>query len=79
MNQYGLSAAVLWLKESSYPAHSTQPTLVTGLWAQYFLDNAKTVKEAIQLANSFNIEPTVFDGKKILLHLILHDATGDTR
>jgi len=78
MNQYGLSAAVLWLKESSYPAHPTQPTLATGLWAQYFLDNAKTVKEAIQLANSLNIEPTVFDGKKILLHLILHDATGDS-
>ncbi len=78
MNQYGLSASVLWLEESSFPSHSTQPILVTGLWAQYFLDNAKTVKEAIQLANSVAIEPTVFNGKKILLHLILHDATGDS-
>lgn len=78
MNQYGLSASVLWLKTSSYPTHSTKPTLTTGLWAQYFLDNAKTVKEAIQLANSVDIEPTVFNGKKILLHLILHDATGDS-
>lgn len=78
MNQYGLTASVLWLQESMYPNVTNEPALTTGLWVQYFLDNAKTVKEAIQLSSNIKIEPTIFSGRKILLHLIMQDATGDT-
>lgn len=77
MNQYGLSASILWLQQSVYPKAPERPTIADNLWAQYFLDNAKTVKEAIKLASTIDVEPTVFHGQTVLLHLFLHDKTGD--
>jgi len=78
MNQFGLSASILWLKNSDYPSTSTQSALGTSQWVQYFLDNAKTIAEAIQLAHQFEVEPTVFHGQKISVHLMMHDASGDS-
>jgi penicillin V acylase-like amidase (Ntn superfamily) len=78
LNQFGLSASILWLENSGYPSASQQPVLGTSQWVQYFLDNAKTVTEAIELARRFEVEPTIFHGQKILAHLMLHDASGDS-
>ncbi len=78
LNQFGLSASILWLKSSSYPAASAQPILSTSQWVQYFLDNAKTVFEAIELAHHVEVEPTLFHQQKITVHLIIHDASGDS-
>lgn len=50
LNQFGLSASILWLESASYPSVTTQPILSTSQWVQYFLDNAKTVTKAIELA-----------------------------
>ena len=78
LNQFGLSASILWLESSGYPSTSTQPILGTSQWVQYFLDNAKTVAEAIKLAHHVEVEPTIFHGQKISVHLMLHDASGDS-
>ncbi len=76
INQYSLTAAALWLQDSAYPNPPHQQVIATGLWVQYILDNAKTVKEAIQLAQNITIEPVVFNKQAILLHLVMHDAGG---
>ncbi|MBS0350265.1 MAG: linear amide C-N hydrolase [Proteobacteria bacterium] len=76
LNQFGLSASILWLESAQYPSGSTQTVLGTSQWVQYFLDNAKTVTEAIELARHVEVEPTLFHGQKILAHLMIHDASG---
>ena len=42
LNQFGLSASILWLESAEYSAAPAQPALSTSQWVQYFLDNAKT-------------------------------------
>ncbi len=78
INQFGLSASILWLENANYPSTATQPVLGTSQWVQYFLDNAKTVAEAVQLVQKFNVEPTLFHGQKISVHLMIHDVSGDS-
>ncbi len=78
INQRGLSASILWLQKAAYPKMPIKPTIATGLWVQYFLDNAKTVKQAIKLASKVDVEASIFRGKKMRLHLFIHDATGDS-
>ena len=78
LNQLGLSASILWLESAEYPSVPAQPVVGTSQWVQYFLDNAKTVAEAIQLARHVEVEPTVFHGQKIAVHLMIHDAGGDS-
>jgi len=75
INENGLSAGMLWLDGSQYPAQSASPVLSLDLWAQYYLDNCQTVAEAVALAPTFRVSTTLsFFG----LHLILHDASGDS-
>ena len=75
INEHGLSASLLWLSESEYPPRSALPVLSLGLWAQYYLDNCKTVAEAVALAPTFRVYTALsFFG----LHLILYDASGDS-
>lgn len=78
LNQLGLSASILWLENSGYPSAPAQLVLSTSQWVQYFLDNAKTVAEAIDLARHVEVEPTIFHGQKIAVHLMLHDSSGDS-
>ena len=78
MNQRGLTASILWLQKATYPKMPIKPAIATGLWVQYFLDNAKTVKQAIKLASKVEVEASAFRGKKMRLHLFMHDATGDS-
>ncbi len=78
INQFGLSASVLWLESTQYPLPITKPEIGTTEWVQYFLDNAKTVAEAITLAKSVDIESTIYQGKKSLVHLFVHDSLGES-
>lgn len=78
INQYGLSASILWLDDAKYPEITKQPVIGTAEWPQYFLDNSKTVAEAIKLAQKIDVEPTIYQGKQILVHLIIHDAAGNS-
>lgn len=76
MNQYGLVASILWLSHTQYPEKVEKTDLYSGLWAQYILDNSKTVSDAIRIMSHIQIQPTLFDGKKILVHLMVTDPEG---
>lgn len=78
INQYGLSGSILWLDTAQYSKRIKKPELGTTQWVQYFLDNAKTVAESIKLAQRIDIEPTIYHGKPVLVHLIVHDAAGNS-
>jgi choloylglycine hydrolase len=46
------------------------------LWAQYYLDNAATVPEAIKLAKKITVAPYQYDGVVSPVQLLLRDAKG---
>lgn len=83
MNEKGLVANMLYLKESEWgdATKSGKPTLTVGAWAQYFLDNFATVGEAVAaMADSpfAIIAPPLPNGHAAGLHLSLSDAAGDS-
>ncbi len=83
LNEAGLSASVLWLVESEYPAYDGQkPGLTVAAWAQYILDNFATVAEAVAVLEQ---EPFIVVTDKVpgedrlaALHLAISDAGGDS-
>jgi choloylglycine hydrolase len=82
-NERGLAAHLLWLNAADYGLRDKSlPGLSVTTWIQYYLDNFKTVKEAVQFSrsNPFQIVPFFHqDAKKwITVHLILDDASGDS-
>jgi choloylglycine hydrolase len=83
MNEKGLVANLLYLKETDWgnAAESGKATLSAGAWAQYFLDNYATVREAVDaMANpAFAIiAPPLPNGHAAGLHISLSDATGNS-
>lgn len=84
MNEKGLVANMLWLGESQYPkfdAKGSKKGLAISLWAQYYLDNFSTVKEAVDFSRK---EPFVVVSDNIpgterftTVHLSISDASGD--
>lgn len=83
LNEAGLSANLLWLAESEYPAHDgSRPGLSVAAWAQYVLDNFASVAEAVAalLTEPFDVVTDGVPGEDRLatLHLSLSDATGDS-
>ncbi|RNA61777.1 linear amide C-N hydrolase [Chryseobacterium nematophagum] len=84
MNEKGLVANLLWLGESQYPKFDPkgqQKGIAISLWAQYFLDNFATVKEAVEYSKN---DPFIIVSDYIprterfaTVHLSLSDATGD--
>ncbi|MGL4422307.1 MAG: linear amide C-N hydrolase [Gemmataceae bacterium] len=83
MNEMGLVANLLYLKETEWgdAAKSNKPTLSAGAWAQYFLDNHATVKEAVEAMADpafVILAPALPNGHAAGLHLSLSDATGDS-
>lgn len=84
MNEKGLVANLLWLGESQYPKFNPkgkQKGIAISLWAQYFLDNFATVKEAVEQAQKekFVIVSDYIPGteKFTTVHLSISDASGD--
>lgn len=83
LNEAGLSANLLWLVESEYPAQrGRKPGLAISLWAQYVLDNFATVAEAVA---ALEREPYALvtdnlpgESRQATLHLALSDASGDS-
>lgn len=83
LNEAGLSANLLWLVESEYPAQrERKPGLAISLWAQYMLDNFATVAEAVA---ALEREPYALvtddlpgESRQATLHLALSDASGDS-
>jgi len=83
MNEKGLVANLLYLNEADFgdAAKSGKAKLSAGAWAQYFLDNYPTVREAVAaMANpAFAIiAPPLPNGRAAGLHLSLSDSSGDS-
>lgn len=83
VNEKGLSAQLLWLVESQYPAYrKDKSALSVSLWAQYVLDNFATVDQAVAALQKepFFVVTDTLPGERRLatLHLSMSDASGDS-
>ena len=57
---------------------TSKPGVQAGLWAQYLLDNAATVPEAIALLDKIQLVMVEAHGSKATVHLAIEDASGDS-
>jgi penicillin V acylase-like amidase (Ntn superfamily) len=74
-----LGAHLLYLNATDFgPRDPSKPGLQAGLWAQYLLDNAANVKEALALLNTFQLVMVEAHGHKATVHLAIEDASGDS-
>jgi choloylglycine hydrolase len=79
LNEAGLAAHMLYLNAADLgPRDPAKPGLQAGLWAQYLLDNAATVNEALKLFEGVQIVMVEASGHKATVHLAIEDATGDS-
>lgn len=79
MNEHGLSAHLLYLDSSDYNKKDDgRPTLSNVLWAQYMLDNFKTVKEALASMETYRVVPTKIHHREWPIHISLEDPSGDS-
>jgi penicillin V acylase-like amidase (Ntn superfamily) len=79
INEKGLAAHLLYLNATDFGARdATKPGLHAGLWAQYLLDNAANVSEAISLLEKVQIVMAEARGHKASVHVALEDASGDS-
>lgn len=78
MNEHGLSCANLVLAETKYPPPDSRPAVNYSHWVQYFLDTCKTVAEAVNEAPKLRVGPVLVGGQTWPLHVVLHDASGDS-
>ena len=78
-NDRGLAAHMLYLNATDFGIRDpSKPGIHAGLWAQYLLDNAATVKEALALLDNVQIVMTEARGTKATVHLAIEDAGGDS-
>ncbi|WP_414040811.1 linear amide C-N hydrolase [Acidithiobacillus sp. M4-SHS-6] len=83
MNQKGLVANMLWLAGSKYPDDcGKEPRLSIAAWAQYFLDNFSSVKEAVA---AIKAHPVCVVSDKLpgtdlygTIHLSISDVNGNS-
>lgn len=81
MNEKGLVANTLYLAESEYPPEDDRPTLVTGAWVQYVLDNFATVQQLVDAMRQEKfrvVTVAVPNGSKGTVHFSVSDPTGDS-
>ncbi len=79
MNEEGLSVHLLYLDKTKYPARDAKlPGLANTMWAQYFLDNFKTVNEAVAESKNLQIVFKVVNGREWPIHLAMEDVSGDS-
>lgn len=83
MNEKGLVANALWLKESTYPSYKKGDHPISlSLWTQYMLDNFATVDELVQTlaAQPLVVLSALMPGldQSANIHLAISDASGDS-
>jgi penicillin V acylase-like amidase (Ntn superfamily) len=79
LNEKGLAANALYLKATELPGPVRgRAGLQIGLWAQYLLDNAASVGEAIDLMRDVQLVMVEAHGHKATIHLAVEDAAGDS-
>jgi len=78
-NEHGLAAHMLYFNACDFGDRDTnRPGVQAGLWAQYLLDNAATVPEAIALMDKIQLVMVEAHGSKATVHLAIEDASGDS-
>ncbi len=78
LNEAGLSASLLYLENTEYETRQNEkPGLSVGLWAQYMLDNYKTVSDALAGMSTFQVVPMPIGGRTWPIHMTIQDKTGD--
>src|SRR5580692_3770500 len=79
LDEKGLGAHALYLKSTGLPERDpARPALQIALWAQYLLDNAATVDEAIALMSDVQLTMVESHGHQATVHLAVEDADGDS-
>lgn len=79
INERGLAVHALYLRETSLGEREpSRPGLHMGMWAQYLLDNAATVAEALVLQDDFQLVMASAHGRDATIHLAIEDAGGDS-
>ena len=79
LNERGLGVHMLYLGATDFGQRDPgKPGLQAGLWAQYALDNAATVSEALDALAGVQIVMVSAHGHDSNVHLALEDATGDS-
>ena len=79
INEAGLGAHMLYLNATDFgPRDPSKPGVQAGLWAQYMLDNAATVAEALALFDGIQVVTVSANGHDANVHLALEDASGDS-
>lgn len=79
MNEKGLAAHLLFLNATNFgPRDANKPGLQAGLWAQFVLDTAATVSEALEVLETVQIVMIGARGRQATVHLALEDASGDS-
>ena len=79
LNERGLAAHMLFFNTCDFGARDIRkPGIQAGLWAQYLLDHAATVPEAIALMENIQLVMVEAHGSKTSVHLAIEDASGDS-
>lgn len=79
INEEGLAVHALYLTATNYGERDPKlPGVHAGLWAQYILDNAKCVEEAVQLTKDIQVVMVEAHGREASIHLALEDSRGDS-
>jgi penicillin V acylase-like amidase (Ntn superfamily) len=82
VNEVGLAGHRLSLTEADFGARDTsRPSMITGLWLQYYLDNFATVREVVDFHGSTPLQmvPLILPGGKPRNeHVVVEDVTGDS-
>ncbi|MHB8068266.1 MAG: linear amide C-N hydrolase [Desulfobaccales bacterium] len=77
INTRGLAFHYLFLGGSEYEARDSRPGVDGAIYGQYLLDNAATVKEALDLMDATQLVPGLL-GEALPCHIALEDAAGDS-
>jgi penicillin V acylase-like amidase (Ntn superfamily) len=78
-NEQGLGVHMLYLTATDFGTRDARkPGVHAGLWAQYALDNAATVNEALALLDKIQVVLVKARGHEASVHLALEDASGDS-
>lgn len=79
LNEKGLSVNALWLKATDYGTRNAAlPGVQSAMWAQYVLDNAASVDEAIALQSRIQAVEVTTPQTVIPLGLTVEDSSGDS-
>lgn len=79
INEAGFAAHMLYLTATDFGERDTsKPAVQAGLWAQFLLDNASSVSEALQLMEGIQLVMAESHGHETTVHLAIEDVGGDS-